>query len=208
MDKELTFNWSTHQPLIMAAMELYTPKFVLELGIGEFSTPLFKQRAPELLSVENNQEWIAHMKTRYPELHIIHHDLKGKIHIGTPLTELTKADRLQLFEFYLRLPIPPGRKLLFCDQYTATRTISIIALKDRFDLIIYHDSEEAPLYDYDLINTFGFNSYILKSPVSWTTMMVRKTIDKGPELLRINLKDRILEYLALNPECKFMELTA
>ena len=48
------YEWSTHQPLIRAVMEQYKPTFVLELGCGDNSTPIFLEYKTKLLSIEKN----------------------------------------------------------------------------------------------------------------------------------------------------------
>ena len=35
------YEWATHQSVIRAAMEVYKPQYILELGPGVYSTPVF-----------------------------------------------------------------------------------------------------------------------------------------------------------------------
>jgi len=41
------YGWSTHRPLIQAILDAFSPQFVLELGMGVYSTPIFMDYKPE-----------------------------------------------------------------------------------------------------------------------------------------------------------------
>ncbi len=181
-----TWDWKTHQPMIRAAMELYTPKFVFELGIGVFSTPLFLEYKTEYIGLENDIEWLNYMKDHY-KFKSIFQPLDDNITIGTRLFQLNPVQKARIFHYYENLKLPETKpNLLFVDQWTCNRTISINALKDRFDIIIYHDCQPPNgiiEYEYNLINFEGFNVYFLTNPANWTGIMIRKEIDKGFEAL-------------------------
>jgi len=202
------YEWSTHQPIIKAVMELYTPAFVLELGIGDNSTPVFLNYKTKLLGVESDKEWIDHIRNKYKNIDVIYHDL-NEVKIFTHLKELSDDKKFEIFNYYHNLVIPELKpNLLFVDQFTACRTLSINALYDKFDLILYHDCQYAgiPFYDYNLINVNGFIKYFLKSPSSWTGLMVRTKIDKGYTALNMAILPYIIEYKNKNL-INYMELT-
>lgn len=204
------YEWSTHQPLIKAVMELYVPAFVLELGMGDDSTPIFLKYNSKLLSVENDSVWIDYMKNKYENIDVIYHDLKDEnIKLGTHLYELVEEKKNEIIKFYNSLNIPDLKpNLLFVDQFTSCRTLSINALSNKFDIIIYHDCQSAgiPWYEYNLINVKGFINYYLKvNNSSWTALMVKE--DKGYEALNTIIKPHIQEYKNKYPEVGLMELT-
>ena len=74
------FEWATHQPLIRAVLALYDPKFVLELGAGMYSTPLFIGR--EFMCIENDIEWVNYIKETLG-VEVIYHNLE-EIHSISP----------------------------------------------------------------------------------------------------------------------------
>jgi len=164
-----TWDWKTHQPMIRAAIELYSPKFVLELGMGTFSTPLFLEYSMEFLSIENDIEWWNYMRDHY-KFKSIFHPLDDGITIGTRLFQLNPIQKWRFFHYYEDLKLPEIRpSLLFVDQWTCNRTMSINALKPRFDIIIYHDCQPPggiEEYEYNLINFEGFNVYFLCNSVN------------------------------------------
>jgi len=196
---------ASHQPLIRATMEVYSPRFVLELGIGLYSTPLFCEYKTSLTGIDNSMEWVSYMKERYSH-EILFHSLGDK-NINTRLSSLTLAQRHDIYNYYNTMILPTARpNLLFVDQWASCRTLSINALSDKFDLVMYHDSEPAGVdfMEYDLISVKGFHRYTLKTSTAWTTLLVRE--DKGFELLNEKILPHIEGYKALNNET-YMELT-
>jgi hypothetical protein len=210
MNIENFYEWSTHQPLIRAAMELYKPAFVLELGLGVHSTPIFLEYETTLLSIENDKEWLNHIKEKYVGIDTLFHDLGG-LKLGTHLYEISEKQKSEITNYYIGLKFPELKpNLLFVDQFTSCRTLSINALKNKFDFIIYHDCQPAgiPWYSYNLINKSGFNSYYLKTPTSWTELMVDEKKDKGFDLLNEIIIPHTNDYKDKNSDCKFMRLEA
>jgi hypothetical protein len=198
-----TWDWKTHQPLIRAAMDLYSPEFVLELGMGPFSTPLFMEYKIEFLSIENDIEWYNYMRGLY-KFNTLFHPLDDGITIGTRLFQLSPVQKARFFHYYEDLKLPETKpNLLFVDQWTCNRTLSINALKDRFDIIIYHDCQPPfgiEEYEYNLINFTGFNVYFLRNSINWTGIMIRKDFDKSFEQLQIALVPHLANFIVMHPE--------
>lgn len=188
---------STHIPVLRAVIRDYNPLFVLELGIGIYSTPVLVKS--NYVGIENNSEWIGRIKTLFPDADIRHHETDIKR--GTFPKELNREQIGEITIYYRSLVIPDIHpNFLFVDNYAAFRTIAINELRDKFDIIAYHDCQpEVTGYEYDKVNKEGFNSYYLKSPTSWTCLMVRMDIDKG----KLDLPLR--EYLNDWPDCKFLK---
>jgi hypothetical protein len=80
--------------------------------------------------------------------------------------------------------------------------VAINTLKDKFDLIIFHDCQPEGLimYSYDQVKTNGFKMKFLKSPTSWTALMYK-------EERELNIQKYIDEYLKDWPEAEPMTLT-
>lgn len=187
---------STHQPLLRAVLKAYNPRFVLELGVGDYSTPILSNSGAVYLGVENDKEWIE----RFPGLNIIHHSVS--FNNETNLRSIPQ-EAWNLSNYYSLISIPPDRpNLLFVDNWTACRMLAINALKDRFDLIIYHDCQpkNTLTYNYNGINHADFSVKYLTSPTSWTALMYRE--DK-----ELDIQPFIDEYLNEWPEAAPMNLT-
>lgn len=203
MNIENNWDWKTHQPLIHLMMGSFEPKLVVELGMGFNSTPVFLSYNPErYIGVENDFAWIDYMTSKYSfksEYKVIHHDLKDPS-IVCYTQKVNLPERLQDTLYYKSLAdqfIKEAGKprLLFVDQFTCLRSISIKTLYKDFDIIIYHDCQQEgiDMYDYhfqDIIDS-GFEFYILKSPISWTGCLIR------PELgyTQTELKGNIHRYI-------------
>lgn len=191
----------THIPAIRGLISTYKPKFILELGIGIHSTPVILEYKTKYIGVENDMEWVNIMNEKV-HARFIHHPMAG-IDVGTSLPELSADQEFEIFEYYSDLELPADRpNILFVDQWTCNRTLSINALKDRFDIIIYHDCEPKGIkeYSYDRINFEGFNIYTLISTKSWTGIMIKKEIDLGFDLLSKIMEQHILNFTKWYPD--------
>jgi hypothetical protein len=187
-----TWQWASHQPLIKGVLDLYKPQFVLELGVGENSTPLFKGYAYH--GIENNPDWIDLIRQKY-DIAITFHDLDKQT---TPLAE-----------YYGSIALPMlFPRLLFVDNYESCRMIAINTLRDRFDLIIFHDCEPEPgarINHYEMINSEGFMVYFLKTPANWTALMVRDDFGFAELLQAVN--PHIANFKKLHPEMQWMRMS-
>ena len=187
-----TWQWASHQPLIRGVLDLYNPQFILELGIGENSTPLFAGR--NYHGIENNPEWIDLVKQLF-DVKITHHDLDKQV---TPLAD-----------YYNSIALPEVfPRLLFVDNYESCRTIAINALSDKFDLILFHDCEPEPgarVNHYQMINSTNFTVYFLKTPANWTGLMVRDDFGFADLLKAVN--PHINKFRKEHPEMEWMRLS-
>lgn len=198
MNNEKTWQWASHQPIIKGVLELYKPKFILELGIGENSTPLFA--GLPYMGIENDADWISHLTAKFhTNQPFIHHNLDRQA--GS------------LADYYAALPVPAARpNLLFVDNYETCRMIAINTLRQKFDLILFHDCEPEPgarVNHYDMINSEGFNVYFLKTPANWTGLMVRigSGLDRGFQPLRQVVDNYIDEFKSLHPEAGWLRMS-
>jgi hypothetical protein len=183
--------WASHKPLTKSIMEFYKPKFVLELGVGNFSTPeLLKEN--DYLGIENDIKWIDTIKNKYKNINILHHDLGNDVQISTKYQSLSQNQINEFVKFYNDIHIPNVEpKLLFVDQFTCVRTLSLNALGNKFDIIIYHDSEPSGIkwYNYDLINLKDFKKYHLKTDIVWTTLLIKNLDPKIIDVINKNINE-------------------
>jgi len=198
MTNEKTWEWASHQPLIKAVLELYKPAFILELGIGENSTPLFA--GLNYIGVENDRAWIDHLtKLYHTNQTFIWHDLDRQV--------------TSLADYYNSLQLPDVKpNLLFVDNYETCRMIAINTLRTKFDAILFHDCEPEPgarINHYDMINSEGFNVYFLKTPANWTGLMVSiaSGLDRGFQPLRQVVDNYIDEFIGKHPAALGMRLS-
>ncbi|MDD3151023.1 MAG: glycosyltransferase family 2 protein [Candidatus Gastranaerophilales bacterium] len=193
MNNEKNWQWASHQPMIKGVLDLYNPQFVMELGIGDNSTMLFAGR--KYIGIENDPEWIKHMEKK-SRMTFLWHDLDRQ------------SGSLQ--DYYGSLNIPEQKpNLLFVDNYESCRMIAINTLRDKFDMIIFHDCEPglgARVNHYDMINSEGFNVYFLKTSANWTGLMVKISsgIDRGFNTLLSKVNPHIENFKKQYPEVSVM----
>lgn len=203
---------ATHAPLIRLVLGLFKPKYVLELGIGWYSTPLFDNYVTYnegcvYRGIENDKNWIADVKVGSPALDIVYHDL-GDVTIRMMWDELSQYHKDLISEYYKGLVVSDDSpRLLFVDNYGSCRVVAFNSLKDKFDFIIIHDCElnGAHLYRYDELDTTGFRVYYLKNNLSWTALLIRDAVDVTgiEEAIAPLIGEHLIDY----PPVEYMKFT-
>ncbi|MEN6569003.1 MAG: hypothetical protein ABFC18_03220 [Rikenellaceae bacterium] len=199
------YEWATHQPLIRAVMELYKPLYVLELGPGIYSTPIFLEYKIKYKAIEHNKDWKEFIEKEY-SIKVKFHDLRDVVE-EDKLSTITVLQMLDIKDFYESLKIPAIQpKLLFVDNAMSCRTIAINTLREQFDLIIYHDHDASGILNncYDRIEYNGFNSYVLSSENTGACLMVRSDIDKGFDKTQEIIDPYIQLFINKFTDCKQM----
>jgi len=199
------WSWSTSKPLLSSLVEVAKPKFILEMGIGLNSTPIFlNSNCKDIIFMENSERWLRHMKRKY-EFKSYHktilHDLGPEVDIGAFPKQLTKAKRTEIIDYYNKLfddvSIKESPRLLFVDHFTCCRTLAINALYGAFDIIAYHDCEPRGVRWYEYYFEDGlennYSHYKLRTPRSWTGCFIKHG-SGFDTLLKSNIKKHILEY--------------
>jgi hypothetical protein len=167
-----TYAVSTHVPMIKMVLELYNPAFILELGTGLHSTPLFLAHKCSRIFVENDIEWLKFMGGN--EIKIIHNTSPEY-----DVTNMPPKVKKEITEYYRNLHECINIKspaLLFVDNFLSCRNIAINVLNPLFDIIIYHDCD--PSFKEKIGYEFkgkGFKSYILKCDSRWTGLLIRNS---------------------------------
>lgn len=187
----MDYAWSTHQPLIKAVLKSYNPAFILELGIGNYSTPFFMAHEGEKMFIENDKVWIDKMGINAicHEIPITSQDVP--VHNVSPEVKQSIIDYYQYLKGKLLLKTHPS--LLFVDNYSCCRALAINILYPVFDIIIYHDSEPQSIHrnNYYFTESIiqGFDHYDLQTPRTWASVFIRKELKKD-----MNIQPFIEEY--------------
>lgn len=192
------YEWATHQPVIRAAMEVYKPQYILELGPGVYSTPVFLEYNLLYDCIENDAAWIIYLNEKYG-IDVRHHDL-GEISADITFDEMDFKQKKQIIDYYSAIKIPAKHpRLLFVDQYCACRMLSINTLRGEFDVIIYHDSE-LKVNRFDKVMSNGFIRYQLSTDRNNTILMTK--INR-PEI-EIMIISFIESFMREYPDCTRM----
>lgn len=162
-------NYGTHMvPLITAVT--HTQGAVLEMGSGDFSTPLLHAICSKteryLLSVDTDQSWL----NLFIDLKRDWHDLK---YVPVFSDDFSKDPKPHLWD-----TIGTDRYwgVVFIDHRPGERRrIDINRLRKYADIIVVHDTQE-PSYGYEsILNTFKYK--FIYDRYATTTTLVSDTID-------------------------------
>lgn len=159
--------YDTHLPYLRKAVEETTGP-VLELGCGEGSTPmlheLVAQRGRDLVSVDNNEEWIA--KFVYLTLS------SGQI-VGDRTAPPAVAGGSHIF-FHDPDPAREVRgpwSVAFVDHAPGhTRVNAVERLRNVADYIVVHDTEESGYGVWDTLQSFKHKKHFRRSR-PWTSVV-------------------------------------
>ena len=190
-----SIGWGSHQPLLYAMMEVLEPQFVLELGVGMHSTPIFLDSScQKIISIETNLVWIEYVKSRLRgmnKLELIHHKLDDRIKDAAFLRDLSVEQMKVIVNYYDDMldAIDEKKyhpKLLFVDNLTCCRNLAINTMFSFFDAIIYHDCEPNGIlwYEYGFSGNLlsEYDQYVLEmSNQPWTGCFIKGS-DSGARL--------------------------
>lgn len=151
--------WCTHQPILIQMIQLTTGN-ILELGMGDFSTPIINQLKGDRMAVslETNAEWYSKFK---------HFDCNDhRIILQTEYDKFNwNCSHLNIKWGLALVDNAPGE----------SRASNILKLKDNADIILVHDSQEAG-YKYEpVFKLFKFRNRF--SDFSTTTEILSNTVD-------------------------------
>lgn len=151
-------NWGSHLPMLIKAF-LHTKGPVLELGCGDFSTPVLHELCAyfqrSLLSADSDLSWIDNFK-----------DLENSWHkfIYIPVFETKKNSKLELWN---SIPLQDWG-MIFVDHAPIRRRVDDIArFKDHAQIIVVHDYEKI---DKEIFNEFKYK-YVYERYVSQTILI-------------------------------------
>ena len=176
------YAWSSHQPMIRMALKVFKPKFILELGIGRYSTPVFLKEKCEKAFIENGEKWIREMDLPG----VVHH----KVNVPNqdiPVSAISREERNRIIDFYLSIGDwiwdKEEPRMMFVDGYSCCRALSINILYPAFDVIIYHDCQPEGIKRNDYYFTKEikdqFDIYNLTNPKTWTNIVTGKQIGRA-----------------------------
>lgn len=120
-----TVGVGTHQKVLIHLINKLD-KPILELGAGDYSTPLIhraaKKRKLDVLTIDSYQEWADRFD-----------------HLKTDSHQIVCLDRINTYEFYKKDHTEWG--LVFVDNYSwDMRVLAVYNYKDTADYVVLHDT--------------------------------------------------------------------
>lgn len=198
--------WGSHKPLLQSLIEIFKPYFIMELGIGSFSTPILSKQCVKYVGIEQDLLWIEKILS-LPELkniNILHHATDIKIEQRFEDLSLTQIGNLIMFYTILKGSVftfkIDGYSMLFVDNYTGCRTVAIDTMYDAFDIICYHDSEAVEYYSYNFSEKIEKNycHYTLTTDIIGTSVFIKKSLKHLSSQLENTIKPYIFQYAKEN----------
>jgi predicted O-methyltransferase YrrM len=174
------YQWGSHRPLIKTIMEVLTPKHVLEIGLGLFSTPLIYKYNTKLTCIESDYNWISKVLEKLPMkkgFKVIHHNIK--LSYKKTYEQVDQKIKDEAVEFYKKF-LTPDMDFLFVDHIGALRVDTVMNLYKRFPIIAYHDAEETSdkYYYYHLFKpTEEYTHKINETPTYQTGYAIHKKFE-------------------------------
>lgn len=135
MSTEKLNPYNTHLKLLLKACE-QTTGAIVELGCGDYSTPVLHERFPErqIISVENSQDWIMKFS-----------------HLRTDKHTFILVKDFANFS----MPVPAcGTLFVDCDPGKQRRGI-VLSQRDNASMMVVHDTEPGCHEDYAWGNCFS-----------------------------------------------------
>jgi hypothetical protein len=200
------YGWSTHRPLLKSLIDVFKPYFIMELGIGTYSTPILYNPSWNYIGIEQDSGWIDKITEdfNYPRNIFIHHQQDSDIALR--YSDMPDELKISLKQYYSELsniysgkyPIVEGFKMLFVDNYTGSRTIAINTMYDDFDIIAFHDSEPEfiDVYEYYFCKEIydNYDLYTLHTDICWTSVFIKKSLKDLSQELPENINKYIKEW--------------
>ena len=208
MEVKMDYAWGTHIPVLRAILAYFSSELdvVVESGIGMHSTPLLND-VEKYIGIENDAEWYSKMINKIEQGKLIHFPVKFRA--GDSVNRVDKKELKRIENWYKELKIPEGKlKLLFVDGFSASRVPCIQALKDKFDLIVYHDAQLSSdhWYGYSKVKWLAGKKAFLTSPKAWTGLYIKEGLEINWDVFSEILHYYIFVYKIENPDCTFMQL--
>jgi hypothetical protein len=197
---EFIYKWSSHLPVVNAFLELLSPKLVVELGVGRYSTPYFlNYSAKKTLHIDNEPGWLDLVQKENKD--IIKNNNEFRLHDLSDLNietlrvlpgELNDYQTTKIIEYYQKLSKEiksyDCTSMIFTDGFASCRKASVDVLTKDTDVMIFHDAEKPSAYGYDNLDKniyITHREYLLKTKSSWTGFLVKKELFSYLELSKI-----------------------
>ena len=142
--------WTTHMTMLMKVLQ-HSRGTVLELGGGQFSTPLLhwicKEQGRKLITYESDPDYYKLCKGFQSGLH-----------------------RVRFIENWDDVPLD-NYGVVFVDHHPDTRrVVDLIRFKDKADFIVCHDTEKREKYGWDQADEHFKHQYVWKECKPWTSV--------------------------------------
>lgn len=194
--------WGSHIPVHEALMDTYDVQGILELGAGLHSTSFFFNNCEDVVSIETDEEWIAKLRESLKEDQhhkLVLHPVPDDISRATRRNNVTKEFLKESVSFWKK-NISDNMNYLFIDSISCLRLEALEKLKNKFDIIVFHDANPRGLnnhYNVDILDKLSkskkYNLIVDETYTQYTGILILKKLDKLDQF-ESNHRIRVKEY--------------
>lgn len=209
MNQKLT--WGSHIPVHEALIDTYDVKGVLELGAGYHSTSFFFANCEDVVSIETDSVWIDKLRENLKESDkhkLVHHTVPEDISRSTRRSNVSEEFLKESTKFW-KSNITKNMNYLFIDSISCLRLEALEKLKNKFDIIVFHDVNPRGLknhYGEDLLDRLSkstkYNLVVDKTYTQYTGILILKDLGQL-EQFEQNHKVRVKEYSNHEAELRY-----
>lgn len=138
--------WGSHVPINTALINTFNITGVMELGMGDNSTNLFRRLCDSVVSIETDEEYANQFEST-DRHRVVHHPVPHHIERFTRRYEIADDVLKVLDEKYietLKCAYRDDLNMLFIDCISSHRWPALIEMHQYFDVIVCHDYENRP----------------------------------------------------------------
>lgn len=200
MNDKLT--WGSHIPAHKALIDTYDIQGILELGAGLHSTSFFFNNCDNVISIETDKSWVKKLRTelKEDERHkLVLHEIPQNISRATRRRDITNEFLKDSVAFWKK-NITKEINYLFIDSISCLRLEALEKLRNKFDIIVFHDANSKGLknhYNENILDKLSkstkYNLIIDKTYKQYTGILILKKFGKLDEFEK-NHKMRVKEY--------------
>jgi len=207
--RQKLLKYSTNIPFLFTCMETLKHDKIIEFGSGLFSTRvLYEYFLETFLVVEDEKDWFKKMKKEYGGKQGFSIICPG-FYFGDPgpgrklsFNDLTNKQKRKIRNFYNNLVKNIDNvDFTFVDQVPYCRGQSILAILNKTNIIVYHDTQAIIRHNYDVIDDIlksnKYKLYSYKTIPSWTNILIPKKHDFNEKEFISVLKEREKTYFDL-----------
>lgn len=164
----------SHIPVISSMIKIFNPDTVVECGCGLNSTPRWSAGCKSVTGIEHNQEWIDLIKDKVGSNVNFIVKKFGNLTFCVYPKKLDAMLRHEIYDWYCALNITKTG-LLFVDSFAGTRVYSLIALSQKSEIVMYHDTENKKYWykafedKLPIYYPNGFQHWSYRPRVNYTT---------------------------------------
>ncbi len=196
--------YSSHIPLLLSVMEVFSHNQIVELGSGFFSTPIFYHNyVDKFVTVEDDKDWYDKIVRYYEPKEGFEAIYSGLLFwdekpYKPTFSEITAKQQRLLIRFYESVKEHFPTDIMFVDQIKYGRSVSIDILGKYTNVLIYHDAQHKHRFYRDsvdkMVESGGYKHFSYKIERNTTNMVIKDSIDFDSKFFESKIEEYEMRY--------------